>query len=145
MLAEWLWRLTPSAAVLAWMGLIFYWSSLTQVEVSRPLESPAISWLGVLRSYVAHIVMYGVLASLAQASLWGWKPDYRLRWALAAAAFATLYGISDEFHQSLVLGRSSSIVDVIVNSLAAITAAATLWLVAAWWRGHAARLRPSSA
>ena len=141
MLIEWLWRLTSSAAVLVWMGLIFYWSSLTQVEVSGPLDSPAISWLGVLRSYLAHAVIYGVLASLAQASLWRWSPDYRLRWVLAAAAFATIYGISDEYHQSLVLGRSSSISDAIVNSLGATTAAAILWLVAAWWRG---RLRPSS-
>ena len=140
MLIAWTWRLTTSTAVLAWMGLLFYLSSLSQAEASRPLESPAISWLGVLRSYAAHVVLYGVLASLAQASLWGWKPDYRLRWALAAAAFAAIYGISDEYHQTLVFGRTGSIIDVIVNALGAITAAASLWLGVTWWRGHAARL-----
>ena len=75
-----------SGVTLAWMGLIFYLSSLSQAEVSRPLETPAIAWLGMLRSYAAHVVLYGILASLVQASLWGWKPDYRLRWTLAAAA-----------------------------------------------------------
>ena len=144
MLIAWTWRLTTSTAVLAWMGLIFYLSSLSQTEASRPLESPAIAWLGVLRSYAAHAVLYGVLASLIQASLWGWKSDYRIRWALAAAAFAALYGISDEYHQSLIFGRSGSIVDVLVNAFGAITAAATLWLMSLWWRGHAAKLQHSS-
>ena len=103
----WAARLALSGATIAWMALIFYLSSLSQAEVSQPLELPVISWLGVLRSYAAHIVLYGVLASLAQASLWAGKPDYRIRWALAAATFSTLYGISDEYHQSLV-GRSGS-------------------------------------
>ncbi|MCH7721363.1 MAG: VanZ family protein [Planctomycetes bacterium] len=135
----WLWRLTSSTAVLAWMGLIFYLSSLSQSEVSRPLESPAISWLGVLRSYAAHVVLYGVLACLLQASLWRWKPDYRPRWLFAAAAFAALYGISDEYHQSFVMGRYASIFDVVVNALGAVAASASLWLGATWWRGHAGR------
>jgi VanZ family protein len=144
-LISWLWRMGLGGATLAWMGLIFYSSSLSQAEASQPLESAAIAWLGVLRSYAAHVVLYGVLASLAQASWWGWRPDYRLRWAFAAAAFAALYGLSDEYHQSLVFGRSGSIVDVVVNTFGAITAAATLWLGVTWWRGHAATLPPSSA
>jgi len=125
--------LTSSTAALAWMGLIFYLSSLSQEEASRPIE-----WLGRLGSYAAHFVLYGILACLTQASLWGLKSDYRLRWALAAAAFATLYGLTDEYHQSFVSGRSSSIVDGVVNGLGAITAAANLWLVVTWWRCHGA-------
>ena len=130
----WLWRLASTTAVLAWMGLIFYRSSLSQEEASRPLESPSIAWLGVLRSYAAHVILYGVLAFLVQASLWGWISDYRLRWALVAAAIAALYGISDEYHQSLVFGRSGSIEDVVVNTFGAIAAAATWWTAVAWWR-----------
>ena len=140
MLALWTGRLSLVGATLAWMGLIFYLSSLSQVQVSQPLESPVVSWLGVLRSYAAHIVLYGVLASLAQATLWGWKSDFRFRWVLAAAAFSTLYGISDEYHQSLVDGRSASVVDVLVNALGALAASVSLWLAATWWRGR----RPSS-
>ena len=133
MLVVWSWRIASSMAVLAWMGLIFYLSSLSQAEASRPLETPAIAWLGVLRSYTAHIVLYGILASLVQASFWGWKPDYRLRWAFAAASFAALYGISDEYHQS-VIGRSGSIADAVLNAAGALAAVATLRLVWGWWR-----------
>ena len=104
----WTGRLAVSGATLGWMGFIFYLSSLSQAEASQPLESPVVSWLGVLRSYAAHIVLYGVLAALAQESIWGWKPDYRFRWVLAATIFAAVYGISDEYHQSLV-GLSGSI------------------------------------
>ena len=129
----WVSRIMFSGATLAWMGLIFYLSSLSQAEASQPLESPVVSWLGVLRSYAAHAVLYGVLASLAQMSLWGWKTDFRLGWGLAAAAFSALYGISDEFHQSLV-GRTGSVADVIVNASGAIAAAVWWWFLARWWR-----------
>ena len=80
------------------MGLIFYLSSLSQAEASKPLESVPVSWLQELRSYIAHLALFGVLASLAQAFLWGWNSGYKLRWALCAVAFASIYGISDEFH-----------------------------------------------
>ena len=129
----WISRLALNGATLAWMGLIFYLSSLSQDEASRPLETPAIAWLGALRSYAAHIVLYGVLASLTQAGLWVWKSDYRFRWTLAAAAFSALYGISDEYHQSLT-GRSGSLDDIVVNAFGATGGAACLWLVGLNWR-----------
>ena len=135
----WVARLSLSGATIAWMALIFYLSSLSQAEVSQPLESPVISWLGVLRSYAAHIVLYGILAFLAQVSLWAWKPDYRIRWALVAAAFSALYGISDEYHQSLI-GRSGSIADVIVNVFGATIAVAGLWIVGSRCRRITKRL-----
>ena len=143
MIIPWLCRVAPTSAVLAWMGLIFYLSSLSQAEASRPLESPAFSWMGVLRSYMAHLVLYGVLASLAMASVWGWRSAgavCRVRWAMVAATFATLYGVSDEYHQSLVLGRSGSLADVLVNAFAAMGAAVGLCLTARWWRGRRADL-----
>ena len=113
------------------MGWIFYLSSLSQEDAGRPLESPVVSWLGVLRSYAAHLVLYGILASLVQASIRSWTPvaGYQIRWVLAAAAFATLYGVSDEYHQSLVSGRYASILDMLVNGVGATMAALSLWLL----------------
>ena len=49
---------------IAWMGLIFYLSSSSGPEASQGLESGAVSWLGNLRSYAAHMVLYGVLEAL---------------------------------------------------------------------------------
>ena len=107
-------------------------------DASRPLGLLAIapqSQLSQLRSYAAHLFLYGVLASLVLANVWGWKSDYRLRWALAAIVFAAVYGILDEYHQSFVLGRFSSGVDVIVNTVGAVVAALGLWLITIKWRG----------
>ena len=56
-------------AAIAWMGLIFYLSSLSGAEASQGLESGTVSWLGDLRSYGAHIVLYAVLAALIQVGM----------------------------------------------------------------------------
>ena len=137
-----LWRLGFVAASLAWMGMIFYLSSLSKDDADRALESPIVSWLGPLESYAAHLALYGVLASLIQASIRSWKPaaGYQLWWVLAAAAFATLYGVSDEYHQSFVPGRSASIVDVLVDGVGAASAAGGLWLLARSTRRQGADL-----
>lgn len=135
MFHEWLtglkphWRLGFTAAALAWMAFIFYLSSLTAEEASKPLESGAVSWLGDIRSYAAHAMLYGVLAALIQVSLWGWKFGYQFRWTVAAAGFAALYGVSDEFHQTFVAGRSATMADVFVDSAAAAWSATGLWFL----------------
>ena len=141
-LFTWRLRLGLAGASLAWMVMIFYLSSLSQADAGRPLESPLLAWLGPLGSYAAHLVLYGVLASLVQGSLRSWQPaaGYQLWWILTAATFATLYGVSDEYHQSFVPSRDASIVDVLVNGVGALTAVLGLWLLA-WtvrWRSPSA-------
>ena len=66
-------------AAIAWMGLIFFLSSLSGDEASQRLEPGVVSWLGDLRSYAAHIALYAVLAALIQVALWGWSLEPRLR------------------------------------------------------------------
>ena len=107
--------------------MIFYLSSLAQAE------TPKVPWLGNWQSVVGHLVLYGVCASLMEGSIWSWGSGRRLRWALAAAAAATVYGISDEYHQSFVAGRFATGEDVIVNTVAAIAAAVGLWFLGKRW------------
>ena len=126
------WRVALSGATIAWMGLIFYLSSLSSDEFP---EVPT-AWFDAWVDELAHIFLYGVLAALSASSLWGWNPGYQIRWALIAAIAATLYGISDEFHQSFVAGRAASTGDVVVDGLAAIAAVTCLWLLAAWRRAR---------
>jgi len=118
-------------AAIAWMGLIFYLSSLSGVEVSKELESGAasgaFSWLGDLQSYAAHAVLYAVLASLILAALWGWDLGFQLRWVIVAAVLASLFGISDEYHQSFVIGRSATLADALVDSVSAIASGGLIW------------------
>jgi len=134
----WHWRISLGGAALAWMGLIFYLSSLSQTEVSKPLESGAVSWLGDVKSYAAHFVVYAILAALIAVNMWGWKFGYQFRWAVAAAVLAALYGVSDEYHQTFVAGRSGTPVDVLTNAAGAIFSAAGLWFLVKVWRGRLA-------
>lgn len=121
-------------AAIAWMGLIFYLSPLSEAEASQGLESGALSWLGDLRSYAAHIVLYAVLAALIQVALWGWSLELQLRWVIVAAVLASLFGISDEYHQSFVTGRSATLVDGLVDSIAAFASSALFWRLVVWYR-----------
>jgi VanZ family protein len=113
-----------------WMIFIFQASALPPEEVDRTLQG--LLWLGKLRSVLGHLVLYGVLAFLLQISLWGWKSNtaYQLRWALAMAALATLYGVTDEYHQSLVPGRVTSLADIVIDGVGALTAAVSLRFIA---------------
>ena len=120
-------RMTFAGATLAWMGLIFYLSSLTQPE------TPKIPLPGNWQSLVGHLALYGVCASLIEASIWAWVSEFRLRWVLTAAATAAAYGISDEYHQSFVAGRYGTVEDVLVNTVAAIAAAVVLWFFGRRW------------
>ena len=119
------WALALSGTTLAWMGLIFYLSSLTQPE------TPQVPLLGNWQSLVGHLVLYGICAALIEGSIWTWVSEHRLRWAFAAAAATTAYGISDEYHQSFVAGRHATVEDALVNTIAAMAAAFDIWWIAA--------------
>ena len=129
---RWVLGLGFSVAAVGWMGLIFYLPTLPgatpDTEGSPLLESGPFSWLGDSGSYAAHAVLFGALAALVQAALWGWHLGFRLRWMIVAAAFSTLFGISDEYHQSFVIGRSATLADSLVDAIAATLSAALLWL-----------------
>ncbi len=92
-------------------------------------------WKAGLRSIEGHLILYGVLAWLALATIQSCnKTAVRsLRWVLISAAFAALYGMSDEYRQSLVPGRTASAVDVLWDGLGAVLAAASLGYIAATW------------
>ncbi|MCC6386290.1 MAG: VanZ family protein [Dehalococcoidia bacterium] len=90
--------------VLAWAGLIFLFSSLSEPPGASSSE---------LRSDIAHTTEYFVLAVLLLPALRRTWPSVRRRdMAWIAWSLCLAYAISDEFHQSLVPGRDSSIFDV---------------------------------
>ena len=127
---RWVLGLGFSGASAGWMGLIFYFSSLSGDEVSQPLELGVVAWLGDLRSTAAHVVLYAVLAALIQASIWGWNLGFHVRWVVITALLSSLFGITDEYHQSFVIGRSATVMDGLVDSVAATASAALLWFLA---------------
>jgi VanZ family protein len=118
-------------AAVGWMGLIFYFSSLSGDDTSRIFEAGAISWLGGGLSYIGHVLLYAVLAALIQFTIWGWGRGPRARSVIVVVMISLVYAITDEYHQSFVNGRAATAVDILVDTAAAAAAAVALWLVIA--------------
>jgi len=101
--------------VLAWMGLIYFWSS-------RP-DLPHLDeyWLEMLLRKIAHAMEYAVLGCLLARALGarGWRST------AVAVALGALYAASDEWHQTFVAGRKGNLWDVMLDSAAAL---AGVWL-----------------
>lgn len=116
----WAMRLTFSASSVAWMAFIFWASSLPPEEVDQSLQG--LAGLGLLRSILGHLALYGILAALMHICLWSWRPaaGRSLWWAMATLALAVLYGVSDELHQAQVPGREPSALDVLTDGAGAM-------------------------
>jgi VanZ family protein len=109
-------RLLP---VILWMALIFIGSSILKPE-GEPGLGP---W-----DKLAHMIAYGGLAWLIACALF---PDSAVGWKQISLVvlLATLYGVSDEFHQSFVPGREASLGDLAADASGALLAACLLyWL-----------------
>ena len=98
----------------AYAGLIFYLSSQSHPEEQLP------SFVGLLSDKFLHVIAYAVLGGLFYRGFrWGaaasWRP-----WAVPLAIMAaSLYGISDELHQSFVPFRESSWLDWVADTVGA--------------------------
>ena len=84
----------------AWMAAIFGFSSVHGSTIPSVLSAYA---------PVAHFAEYGVLALLLVFAAAGWRLSISL--ALALLLACSLYGVTDEFHQRFVPGRTPDPVD----------------------------------
>ena len=101
------------------MGIIFYVSH--QPYGFAPLP-PLVGFDKLL-----HVIAYSTLAGTF---LYGLQPfthsSNRSFSAFIVIVFCTIYGISDEYHQSFIPGRFPSFWDVLADGLGAL-------LVVGWW------------
>jgi VanZ family protein len=104
------------APVLAWMAVVFGFSSISDL-------GPA----GRVPDWISHPIEYGVGAVLVCRALEGERRrPLTLSTALAATLFATAYGVTDEYHQSFVPGRTADPADV-AKDLAGAAAGSALY------------------
>jgi hypothetical protein len=131
--ARW-WRWLP---VLAWMGLITYWSGQSDLPINQP-------WITrLLRGQqhpVAHAAAFAILAMLVR-----WAVERTPGATLWAFLFSTAFGAVDEWHQSFTPRRSPDIKDLAVDALAAAVAVMLTDAGIQIWRAwRAGQWRPSS-
>ncbi len=106
--------------VILWMGLIFYLSGI-------PNLNSGLGLLDLILRKLAHMIEYAILAGFLLKALQKTWPGLSLKQVAAGAVGVSFfYAISDEIHQSFVLGRSGSPLDVAVDSIG-IVLCAYLW------------------
>lgn len=103
------------APVAAWMAVVFFFSSLSRLGLAARVPD-----------WISHPVEYGVGAALLCRALTAPGRAPRASSAAAAVLLATLYGVTDEYHQSFVPGRTADPADLAKDFLGA-TAAALLY------------------
>ncbi len=104
--------------MLLWMGVIFLLSSQTATNL------PDYGAWDVLFKKVAHFGAYALLAILTFWGTMAWKRPYL--WAFLIPA---VYALTDEFHQQFVAGRTSSLMDVMIDWAGALSALYLLRMV----------------
>ncbi len=102
--------------VFSWMAVIFISSS-----VSFPEEDP--NYVKNAYDYIfdkdVHILLFGILAYLVIHFLVEYKLKF-LKFFLIVVTIGFLYGITDEWHQSFVLGRGVSVWDLVFDVIGSI-------------------------
>jgi VanZ family protein len=111
-------RLALWGPVVAWMALLFYASSLS--------ELPSVA--GRVSDKLEHAVAYAALGGLLLRALTGGllRP-VTVRAAIVAVAFAAIYGASDEIHQHFVPHRTMDARDLLADTTGAAAAAGVLY------------------
>jgi VanZ family protein len=95
--------------VLVYCCIIFQASSIPTVEFPPGLP---------ILDKLIHAVEYGLLAVLFSRAVKGSNPGVSLPLAFAVTLyFVVFYGITDEFHQSFVTGRSSDLADLMADTV----------------------------
>jgi VanZ family protein len=130
---HWIWWVL----VILWCTQIFYFTALPVYndEHTRgflvklltdvfPKDSIVISVIDYLIRKAAHVTVFGILAVLFKTALHIERPKgYLFAWFLTA-----FYASTDEWHQSFVPGRTSSVYDVMIDSMGALVFLLCLFL-----------------
>ena len=101
------------AKLLDWSALLAYCALIYGLSAQETLPVPEVF---ALQDKFLHLGAYFVMAILS------WRAFRHLQinaqtLAWAGFLFCSLYGVSDEWHQSFVLGRTASIWDWLADSL----------------------------
>jgi len=110
-------RLLSALLAATWMATIFYLSSQPMPEIDLGFAA---------QDKLVHLVAYGLLGALLLGAQRLRAGGYTRGQALLAAAIGALYGISDEWHQFFVPGRTMDPLDMLSDAAGALLGA---WLV----------------
>ncbi len=96
---------------IGWMATLFYLSHQTVLDAPAP-------FMHVDKLY--HASAYGLLGGLLLLSMQPKAAGYSSRQVLLSVTIASIYGISDEIHQSFIPGRSADSLDWLADTAGAL-------------------------
>lgn len=121
-------RATRFVPVVLWMGIIFYLSAQRKLPHPPHIAMQLISVAG-------HFTVYLVLAALSWWALGAFRLEARTRGVIVFLA-ALAYGVTDEWHQSFVPGRTPDIRDLMVDAVGAAVGIFIAMGIAWYWSTH---------
>jgi VanZ family protein len=110
-----------------WWGPVVIYASMIFIGSSIP-QPPSLPELVTDKDL--HGGLYGGFALVLLRALARRWDRVTLLTIVGAIGLAVLYGISDEYHQSFVPGRTSDIADVRADAIGATVAVSVAWVVA---------------
>lgn len=118
--------------LIAWACVIFAMSHTSGSTLDTTIEETSeFLPIALLTQEFAHIAQYGMLAALAYRLLASYQTLPRMRALGGALLFAVCYGVTDEFHQMFVPGRSATLGDLALDTIGAALGLVGA-LIAAW-------------
>ena len=111
----------------AWALVIFFASSIPRLDLGPNAPSDK----------VLHLIAYAVFGGLIVFALVGHRRfDSFARRVAFAAILATLYGVTDEVHQSFVPGRFPDAADALADAVGAVLGAGAIAGLYPWMLRH---------
>ncbi len=117
-------------AWLCWFAVMALCAAIYVQSCYPPLElGPRFQF----RDKILHVLVYGLLAALFSRACRASWPDRMAAVPLLviSVVFATLYGVSDEIHQSFVASRQLDLADGVANFVGSLLGAAVAMRAAA--------------
>ena len=98
------------------------------VIVGHPLPPEQFDPLHFAIRKLAHLAEYAILGALAYRAARGEQRGWNIRWAITAVVVAAAVATGDEFHQRFVPSRTSSPIDVAIDTAGATISQIVWWL-----------------
>ncbi len=103
-------RLKNWLLVFFWAGLIFFLSHQPDLKVGQS------DIFNFILSKLAHVTEYAILSLFLIRAL-SEEKIFQRKALLFSVILALLYAVSDEFHQTFILGRHGTITDIFIDSI----------------------------
>lgn len=94
-----------------WIATIYYLSSLSGLDLGIDFAA---------KDKLSHMVAYGLLGLFVLGTMRLSTMGYSYNQVALATLIATAYGITDEWHQSYVPGRTSDPMDLVADCIGAL-------------------------